>query len=67
MRRTFDELVGWVFRGQEHPDGVLLSTGTMLVPDLDTTLEEGDVVVIEIDGVGTLSNVVQRGAAPATS
>ncbi|WP_345763525.1 fumarylacetoacetate hydrolase family protein [Diaminobutyricibacter sp. McL0608] len=67
MRRTFDELVGWVFRGQERADGVVLSTGTMLVPDLETTLEDGDVVVIEIDGVGAMSNVVQRAVASLTA
>jgi 2-dehydro-3-deoxy-D-arabinonate dehydratase len=61
MRREFSELVDWAFRGQDHPDGLVLTTGTMLVPDLATTLEDGDLVVIEVDGLGTLSNTVQRG------
>jgi 2-dehydro-3-deoxy-D-arabinonate dehydratase len=63
MRRSFEELVTWVFTGLEHPDGVVISTGTMLVPDLATTLEEGDVVVIDVEGLGTLSNSVRRGPA----
>ena len=61
MRREFSELVDWAFRGQDHPDGLVLTTGTMLVPDMATTLEDGDLVVIEVDGLGTLSNTVQRG------
>ena len=61
MRREFAELVDWAFRGQDHPDGLVLTTGTMLVPDMATTLEDGDLVVIEVDGLGTLSNTVQRG------
>ena len=61
MRRSFAELVDWAFQGQEHPDGLVLSTGTMLVPDMDTTLEDGDVVTIEIEEVGRLSNTVRRG------
>ena len=63
MRRSFEELVTWVFTGQEHPDGVVISTGTMLVPEMGTTLEEGDVVVIEVEGLGILSNSVRRGLA----
>ena len=63
MRRSFAELVEWAFRGQDHPAGMILSTGTMLVPDMATTLEEGDLVVIEVEGLGTLRNLVRRGHA----
>ncbi len=34
------------------PDGVVLSTGTGLAPDLDVTLKDADVVSIDIEGVG---------------
>jgi 2-dehydro-3-deoxy-D-arabinonate dehydratase len=37
-------------------------TGTGIVPDSDFTLEEGDLVQISIDGIGTLSNPVVRGS-----
>jgi 2-dehydro-3-deoxy-D-arabinonate dehydratase len=67
MRRSFRELVDWAFRGQGHPDGLVLTTGTMLVPDMETTLEEGDVVVIEVEGLGTLSNPVRRGQTAFTA
>ena len=43
------------------PDGVILSTGTALVPDSPFTLEPGDDVEIEIDGLGSLRNPVVRG------
>jgi 2-dehydro-3-deoxy-D-arabinonate dehydratase len=33
-------------------------TGTAIVPPPDFTLEEGDVVLITIDGIGTLENGV---------
>jgi len=42
------------------PDGALLATGTCLVPSLDVTLCGGDVVRIEIEGVGTLENRVEQ-------
>lgn len=61
MHRTPAELVDWLFRTNTFPDGVVLSTGTGLAPDLDVTLNEGDVVSIDIEDVGTLSNVVRGG------
>jgi 2-dehydro-3-deoxy-D-arabinonate dehydratase len=56
------ELVAWLFAEQSFPDGVVLSTGTGLVPEMDFTLQPGDVVTIAIDQVGTLSNVVVASA-----
>ncbi len=58
MRRTPDELVGYLFRETTFPDGVLLMTGTGLVPPDTFSLQSGDVVSITIDGVGTLTNPV---------
>lgn len=59
MRRQVPELVDWLYRGQRFPAGALLSTGTGLVPDIDVTLRPGDVVRIEIDGIGVLTNPVE--------
>lgn len=64
MRRTFDELLSWAFRGDHHPHGMVLSTGTGIVPDLDLTLEPDDVVTIDVEGLGSLSNPVVRGTEP---
>ena len=61
MVRTPEDLVAWLFAGQSFPAGVILSTGTGLVPEMDFTLHPGDVVQIVIDGVGTLTNPVRRG------
>jgi 2-dehydro-3-deoxy-D-arabinonate dehydratase len=59
--RRLDDLVAYLFREDEFPDGVILVTGTALVPDSPFTLEAGDLVEIEIDGLGTLRNPVVRG------
>ncbi len=64
MARTFEELIGWLGRDSRFPDGVILLTGTGLVPPDDFALAGGDVVRITIDGIGTLTNpVVQGGRA----
>jgi 2-dehydro-3-deoxy-D-arabinonate dehydratase len=64
MRRTFDDLVEHLYRGDHFPDGAVLSTGTGVVPDMSFTLEDGDVVRIVIEGIGTLTNHVVVGKAP---
>jgi 2-dehydro-3-deoxy-D-arabinonate dehydratase len=61
LHRRLDELVGYLMRGDDHPDGVLLSTGTCLVPPPPFTLADGDTVEITIEGIGTLTNPVVRG------
>lgn len=61
LRRRFDELVAYLFRADVHPDGVILSTGTCLVPQSPFTLRAGDVVRITVGEVGTLENPVVRG------
>jgi 2-dehydro-3-deoxy-D-arabinonate dehydratase len=63
MHRTFEDLVSWAFRADTHPHGMVLSTGTGIVPEMDVTLAAGDVVLIDVPGLGTLSNVVRVGAA----
>ena len=56
LKRGFDELVGFLFRDNCHPDGCFLMTGTGIVPPDSVSLERGDVVRISIDGLGTLTN-----------
>lgn len=60
INRPFDELVAYLHRGNRFPDGVLLMTGTGIVPPESFTLQAGDVVRITIDGIGTLVNRVAR-------
>jgi 2-dehydro-3-deoxy-D-arabinonate dehydratase len=61
--RSFAELIDYLGRDNLFPDGVLLLTGTGIVPADDFTLESGDSVSITIDGIGTLHNPVIRGGA----
>jgi 2-dehydro-3-deoxy-D-arabinonate dehydratase len=61
LRRRFDELVGYLMHADVHPDGVVLSTGTCLVPPAPFTLADGDVVRIEIAEIGALTTGVVRG------
>jgi 2-dehydro-3-deoxy-D-arabinonate dehydratase len=58
IKRSFDELAGWLHRCQEFPNGSMLLTGTGIVPPNEFTLAEGDRVIIEIDGIGRLENPV---------
>ena len=41
LHRRYDELVGYLMRADLHPDGVVLSTGTCLVPPAPFTLQAG--------------------------
>jgi len=67
LHRKIDELAAYLFREDEFPAGVILSTGTSLVPDLPFTLEPGDEVRIAISGIGELTNPVVRGKAAASA
>lgn len=58
MKRTFPELVGYLYRECDFPNGSFLMTGTCLVPGNDFTLQENDVVSISIDHIGTLTNTI---------
>lgn len=58
MRRSPRELLAWLFRGLRFADGVVLLTGTGLVPDPSFTLRDGDRVDIALDAHLRLSNVV---------
>ena len=60
IKRSFDDLAGYLFRSQRFPHGAVLMTGTGVVPNDDFTLEEGDRVDIHVSGIGTLSNSVVR-------
>ncbi len=62
--RGLDALVGDLFIGNEFPDGVVLATGTGIVPDLDFALQAGDEIRIEVEQVGVLTNTVAVGKDP---
>ncbi len=58
IKRSFGELAGYLCRSQSFPHGVVLLTGTGIVPPDDFTLHEQDVVEIEIAPIGLLRNSV---------
>ena len=59
IKRTFQELVSFVFRECSFPHGCLIMTGTGIVPGNDFTLQSGDLIRISIDNIGELVNSVQ--------
>jgi len=59
IKRTFEELVGYLFRSQTFPYGAVLLTGTGIIPPDSFSLQPGDVVEITISGIGTLKNPAQ--------
>jgi len=59
MKRTPQELVGFVFAACTFPYGCLIMTGTGIVPGSDFTLRSGDEIKITIDNIGTLTNTVR--------
>lgn len=58
MVRTCEELADALARHNPLPDLCVLLTGTSLVPPDEFTLKPGDVVTIDIEAIGTLSNPV---------
>ncbi len=56
IHRTLDDLIGYLGRSNTFPDGVVLLTGTGIVPPDDFALRAGDEIEISIDGIGTLRN-----------
>ncbi len=59
MKRTPQELVGFIYRESSFPHGCLIMTGTGIVPGSGFTLQTGDEINISIDNIGTLTNRVQ--------
>ena len=58
ITRPFEDLAAWLMAALTFPVGVVLLTGTGIVPDETFTLRAGDVVTVDIPGIGTLTNPV---------
>lgn len=58
LKRTLNELVDTLKKDNYVFDGTVLLTGTCIVPPNEFTLQEGDIIEIEIPGIGTLINSV---------
>ncbi len=60
IKRGIPELVDYLGRSNTYPAGVILLTGTGIVPPADFTLQPDDIIRITIDAIGTLQNRVQE-------
>ncbi len=58
MKRSLEELIGYLYREITFPAGVFLMTGTGIVPGEDFTLQPGDSIEISV-GELTLVNTVE--------
>ena len=58
MKRKHQDLVDYLFRECNFPQGCFLMTGTGIIPPDDFTLQAGDETRITIEHIGTLVNVV---------
>jgi 2-dehydro-3-deoxy-D-arabinonate dehydratase len=58
IKRSFDDLVKFLFRCQLFPYGAVLLTGTGIVPPDTFSLQPDDLIQITISGIGTLKNSV---------
>lgn len=59
LHRRLPELADYLGRCKAFPYGVLLMTGTGVVPPDEFTLQAGDVISIKIEPIGELVNTVQ--------
>ena len=60
MKRKIPELYEYLRRDNILPPGLVCLTGTGIVPPDDFSLQEGDVVEIEIEKIGVLRNPVGK-------
>jgi 2-dehydro-3-deoxy-D-arabinonate dehydratase len=67
LHRSPAGLVRWLFRALDFPVGVVLLTGTAIVPPPAFTLRAGDEVIIATTGLGELRNVVEVIEAPPSA
>lgn len=56
LKRPFSELIAHLWHCQRFPHGVVLLTGTGIIPPNDFTLHPGDIIRMEIPEIGLLEN-----------
>ena len=59
LKRDPAELIEYLYREMDFPQGAYLMTGTGIVPPDDFTLNAEDVIRVTIQGIGTLENTVR--------
>ena len=58
IKRSFAELIDFLYRENTFPNGCFLMTGTGIVPPDSFSLQTGDTIAITIEEIGTLTNTV---------
>ncbi len=61
MARSLEDLIDWLGRENSFPTGVILLTGTGIIPPDEFTLAPDDLIHIDITGIGRLTNWVEQG------
>jgi 2-dehydro-3-deoxy-D-arabinonate dehydratase len=56
IRRRLDELVGYLLRDNPVPAGTVILTGTGVIVSAEHALIDGDIVEVEIPGLGKIRN-----------
>lgn len=67
LKRSLEELVNYLILDNDIPDGTVLMTGTCIVPPNEFTLNDQDLIEIEIPGIGVLSNPVKSQSLSVTN
>lgn len=60
IKRRIEELVDYLRRDNPIPAGTVILTGTGIIVSAEHALQEGDVVEVEITGLGKLANPARR-------
>src|SRR5699024_1634133 len=60
LKRSYEELISYLFKDNEIFDGTVLLTGTCIVPPNNFTLQNGDEIEIEISDIGVLRNTAVK-------
>ncbi|MEZ6046805.1 MAG: fumarylacetoacetate hydrolase family protein [Planctomycetaceae bacterium] len=60
LHRKLTDLVAWLGRENDFPAGVILLTGTGIIPPDEFSLENGDMVHMTMSGIGTLTNPIVK-------
>ena len=67
IKRRLEELVAYLRRDNPIPTGTVVLTGTGVIVSAEHALKEGDIVEIDIPGIGTLRNPAKRLSGSADS
>jgi 2-dehydro-3-deoxy-D-arabinonate dehydratase len=56
IHRKFENMIEYLLRANPVPSGSVLLTGTGIIVTEESALQPGDVVRIDVQGIGTLEN-----------